>query len=188
MNSNREEFVKYFDVLELPLDATLKEVNKTYYFLRELYSTESIVTIPAEGEISKEHREEILEQIEDAYKKILTLYDIEKKSRDKDLAKIISEITTFDGKILKMIRENLNIRLQDVSFTTRILVDHLINIEEENFSSLPAYVYTRGFIAAYAKYLSLSPEKVVQDYFEKYHIWKKEQERKPNRLTKPKWL
>ena len=188
MNCNREEYKKFYDILELPSDATLQEVNKTYYFLKELYSTESIVTIPAEGEISAEEGKEILGQIEDAYQKILTLFDIEKKSRDKDLTKIIPEVSTFDGETLKMIRKRLNIRLQDMAFSTRVQIRHLENIEEENFNALPVYVYARGFIVAYAKYLSLSPDEVVQDYFEKYNTWKKEQGGKTNPINKAKMV
>jgi len=68
---NQEEFNKYFEILEIPADASLPEVRKAYLALKELYSTASIVTVPFEGDITDEYRTEIVEQIEDAYFNLL---------------------------------------------------------------------------------------------------------------------
>ena len=188
MNDKKEEYEKYYDILELTPDATPNEVKKAYFFLKDLYSTKSIVTLPAEGEISEEQETEILDQIEEAYQKILTLFKEETQSQNLDLKQIVSEVEFFDGKALKEIREKLNIQLQDVAATTGVPLRHLENIEKENYDALPAYVYTRGFLVTYAKHMALAPDRVIRDYTEKYNLWKKEQEEKPVRVYQQTWL
>lgn len=188
MNDKKEEYKKYYDILELTPDATPKVVRKAYHFLKDLYTTKSIVTLPAEGEISEEQETEILAQIEEAYQKILTLFKDENQSQNIDLKRIVSEIEVFDGKALKEIREKLNIKLGDVAATTGVPLRHLENIEKENYGALPAYVYTRGFLVTYAKHMTLAPDRVVRDFTEKYNLWKKEREEKPVRLYQQKWL
>jgi cytoskeletal protein RodZ len=41
---------------------------------------------------------------------------------------------------------------------------HLRNIEDENFLDLPADVYVRGFVTAYARTIGLDPDIVVPSY------------------------
>ena len=180
---NQEEFNKYFEILEIPADASLPEVRKAYLALKELYSTASIVTVPFEGDITDEHRTEIVEQIEDAYFNLLNFFEQKKKSLehqgkphafDKDLAEIISNPLVFSGHALREIREHLNIGLYDVALATNIQIYHLENIDIEKYDALPADLYTRGFVISYAKYLSLDSKKVAGDYMNRYHSWKRE--------------
>ena len=51
-----------------------------------------------------------------------------------------------------------------MSDMTRVSKKHLDNIEKENFSSLPALVYVRGFVYQYAKCLRLDPNVVASSY------------------------
>jgi len=46
------------------------------------------------------------------------------------------------------------------------------NLEAEKFDALPPDIYTRGFVVSYAKYLSLDPNKVADDYMSIYNAWK----------------
>lgn len=186
MKMDGDDYGKYFRVLELPQDASLMEVRSAYLQLKELYSKDSIVTLPVRHEISEEYRKEILSQIEEAYHNLLGLFHNGKDETggerpppvlDKDLKNAISEVSNFNGSTLRQIRENLNIDLRDIAFATKISIRHLDDIEAEKYDTLPPAVYTRGFVVNYAKYLSLDWKKVADDYMKRYHEWEKEQGR-----------
>ena len=168
---NREDYSKYFDVLELPMDAELSDVKKAYLLLLDIYSKESIVTMSMFDDVTVEQKNEILEQIEEAYQILLALFNEEQHKVVDFIAEIVSGIDEFDGPALKMIREKLNFSLDDVAMATRVLRQRLVNIEEENFADLPVPVYTRGFVANYAKFLSLEQDEVAASYMEKFHAW-----------------
>jgi len=174
---NREDYNKYFEILELPPDASLEEVRKAYLHLKDLYSKGSIVTLPVEDEISEGLNSEILLKIEDAYMNLVSLYK-EDGTPQRDTESVLSDATIFNGRALRDLRERLSIDLRDVALVTKIQIQHLENIEFENYEALPAEVYVRGYITSYAKYLSLDPKRVVDDYMKEYHVWKEAQDKK----------
>ena len=92
------------------------------------------------------------------------------------MEEIIAGIEVFDGPALKMIREELGYSLDDVAMATRVMRKHLENIEKENFKELPVAVYTRGFVANYAKFVSLDPDEAAASYMVKFQAWRDEQE------------
>ena len=165
---NREDCKHYFEILELPVEASLADVRKAYLLLSELYTTLSIVTMPVEEEMTGEQKEEIVKQIEEAYHGLLSLFNEEQKTTVEDIGNIVSEINHFNGAVLKQIRERLGINLDDMAMATKIQQNHLVNLESDNYGALPVYVYTRGFVVSYAKYLSLDPEMVVASYMDKF--------------------
>ena len=55
---------------------------------------------------------------------------------------------------------------------TKIRKQYFEDIERAKFSSLPSEVYLRGYVMEYAKYLSLDPVKVAEDYLNRYREWK----------------
>lgn len=170
----REDLHQYFDVLELPYDADLSDVKKAYILLRDIYSKESIVTMSMPEDVSVERKNEILEQIEEAYQVLSSLFSEERNTVVGYVEQIVAGIDAFDGPTLKMIREKLNFSLDDVSMATRVMRKHLANIEEENFGQLPVAVYTRGFVANYAKFLSLEPDEVAASYMKKFQACRDE--------------
>ncbi len=173
-----DDYKKDFESLELTREASLSEVKKSYQLLTDLYSNTSLVTMSVEDEISDEGKKEILDRIETAYRNLLTLFEevpeaaglAGRQHGGEELKNILAEITTFSGAELKQIREKLNVGLHEISLVTKVHTRHLINIEEGNFNELPHEVYTRGFIMAYAKYLSLEPKIVADDYMTDYRI------------------
>ncbi|MCA9503121.1 MAG: helix-turn-helix domain-containing protein [Myxococcales bacterium] len=70
----------------------------------------------------------------------------------------------FDGVRLRRTRMFRGYELDDISEITKVSGMHLRNIEEENFRDLPADVYVRGFVTAYAKTIGLDPAIVVPSY------------------------
>jgi cytoskeletal protein RodZ len=61
-------------------------------------------------------------------------------------------------------RERRDIKLEDVSNSTKIGSRMLRAIEEERFDQLPGGVFNKGFIRAYAKYLGLDEEETITGY------------------------
>lgn len=80
----------------------------------------------------------------------------------------IEQNKDFSGPFLKQVREYKNVTMERMVEMTRISRSHLDAIENDNLAKLPADVYTRGFVAQYAKILKLNPELVATSYL--HHI------------------
>jgi curved DNA-binding protein CbpA len=178
----KKEQKKYFDILEISPEATLLEIRSAYFRLKKLYSTDSVVMSPIEDEFSKEERQRILEQIEEAYTKLME----QVKERQNSLAHHEKPFAAghnpvegekasipYSGQVLKKIRKKLGIELFEVSLETKIRVELLESIEQERFDELPPEVYLKGHIINYAKYLLLDSKKVAADYIACYRAWEK---------------
>lgn len=74
-----------------------------------------------------------------------------------------AELATF-GEELKREREIRGISLKEISDATKISKRFLEAIERNDHKTLPAPVFTRGFVREYARYLGLSAEDVVNRY------------------------
>ena len=82
-----------------------------------------------------------------------------------------------DGAGLRSARIRSDIDLQKVSDVTKISMTNLRNIEQENFEDLPASVYVRGFVMAYAKTIELDAERVAAAYMERVEASRSAQSR-----------
>jgi hypothetical protein len=141
-----------------------------------------------EDEIPGDHKGKILTQIQEAYHRLRSrLEDDEQTANghrvtsDKAALSKVAELEKqiYSGENLKRIREELKIGLDAVASGTRVPRISLENIEQENFEALPAEVFTRGFVVAYARHLALDVETVVADYMQRYNDWKSVQAKKP---------
>lgn len=70
----------------------------------------------------------------------------------------------FDGVRLRRTRLFRGYEIDDIANVTKVGGTHLRNIEDENFVDLPADVYVRGFVTAYATTIGLDPKIVVPSY------------------------
>jgi cytoskeleton protein RodZ len=61
----------------------------------------------------------------------------------------------------RLVRE---VSLESIAAATKISTRHLQALERGDVSKLPAPVFTRGFIRAYAIYLGLNPEEMINAY------------------------
>ncbi len=86
MNSDKEKYKEYFEILELEESASLADINQSFKKLKELYSSESMVTDPIEEEFSQEERQEIVNQLEEAYKALLS-YIVKRDRVEKEAEK-----------------------------------------------------------------------------------------------------
>jgi hypothetical protein len=62
------------------------------------------------------------------------------------------------GDLFREVRQNRALTLAEVERDTRINRDYLEALEQERYELLPAPVYTRGFVRAYARHLGLNEE------------------------------
>ncbi len=70
----------------------------------------------------------------------------------------------LSGPELKNLREAYGIELSEIYAITRISGDTLKRIEANQFEDLPAEIYVRHFLKAYAEILQIDPRKVVDSY------------------------
>lgn len=73
------------------------------------------------------------------------------------------ESSTF-GEWLRRQREMREIGLREIADTTKISFRYLEAMEADRFDLLPAPIFAKGFLRAYAKYVGLSPDEVVNHY------------------------
>lgn len=167
------ELEKYYEILELPKDASLSEISKSYKDLKALYTQQSIATIALDNELFHKENVKILADLEVAYKELKKYFHIIKIEKEEKIKDIITQVGSFDGHVLKHIRETLHIDLLDISISSNIQVKHLENIEKQNFQELPREVYLKSYLKSYATFLALDPDKVLDDYMEEYENWRK---------------
>jgi transcriptional regulator with XRE-family HTH domain len=70
------------------------------------------------------------------------------------------------GKYLRDAREAMGIDIRDAAQQTRISVNYLMALEEEDFSKLPGEVFVRGFLKNYGRFLNLEESEVIKRYSE----------------------
>src|SRR5512139_971744 len=68
------------------------------------------------------------------------------------------------GSYLRTVREARNIDLREAAQQTRISINYLKAIEEEDFSKLPGEVFVKGFLKSYARFLQLNEDEVMARY------------------------
>ena len=68
------------------------------------------------------------------------------------------------GEELKRNRLLREVSLESIASATKISVRHLEALERGDYQRLPAPVFTRGFIRAYAGFLGLDPDEMVNAY------------------------
>lgn len=81
----------------------------------------------------------------------------------------------YKGEFLRRMRILKKVELIDISKVTKISVENLKNIEEDNYRAFPARIYLRGFLIEYAKYLQLNPIEVANAYLKYYDEWARQQ-------------
>jgi len=74
----------------------------------------------------------------------------------------------WDGAKLRRARMRRGIELDRISDITKINGTYLRSIEANAFGELPAAVYTRGFVIAYARTVGLDPQQVGRSFLAKF--------------------
>jgi hypothetical protein len=178
----RDDVHKAYEILELPADAPLRDVHNAYMHLKNLYSGEYIVLAPLGEEFSDKKKKKVLEQIEEAYAKILAARKIEATRtaplfRDEPAANASRELenldhASFSGPLLRKVREMKKIDLSEISKELKLRVELLRAIEDERFDALPEAIYLKSQLKTYAAFLRLNPVRVADDYLQRHRAWK----------------
>ncbi len=92
----------------------------------------------------------------------------------------------FDGAWLRRSRLRTGVEIEQIATITKINPSYLRFIEEEKFEDLPAPVYVRGFVAAYARCIGLDPERVVSSYMKRLEVVPRSEPRR-SRRSQRRW-
>lgn len=177
---SRAHLAKYFHVLEIPTEATLRDVQNAYLRLKRLYSDHSIVLAPLEEEFTDKKRLKVLEEIEEAYHKLLAGIHAEppkaaalfpEESPGVPVEKNLENMA-YSGVALRKVRERLGIDLNEIAKELKLRLDLLRAVEDERFEALPEEAYLKGHLKNYARYLGLNVDRVLEDYLGRYVAWK----------------
>lgn len=76
----------------------------------------------------------------------------------------------FDGSFIQKIRQYKNVNLDQVVKATRIGRHYLVAIEANDFHSLPAPVFVRGYVLQVAKILGLPETKVADSFMKLFKV------------------
>ncbi len=82
----------------------------------------------------------------------------------------------LSGAAFRRIRQGRGLTLEELTQTLRIGRAYLEAIETDDYDRLPAEVYLRGFVRAYARALKLDEEIWVGGYLTGYRRWREEQQ------------
>lgn len=181
----------YYEILEISVTASSKEIQRAYEHAKETFHADSmaIYSLFSEREV-----EEIEEAVDEAYRVLMDEesrknYDQTHSRPTRELPpekplevqvpiiektaplsftnlSIRAELEHYRGRELKQLRERMGFELMAVSKETKISLKILESLEEEHFQILPALVYLKGFLKSYAHFLGLDPQKVVEGYLE----------------------
>jgi len=179
----KDELKKYFEMLELPPDASLRDIHNSYLRLKKLYAGDSIVLAPLGEEFPEKKRKKVLDEIEEAYLKLLaakkdepsrTAFLFEDTPSPENASrpeKVVDLPTT--GPSLRKIREKAGVDLSEISKEFKVRIELLKSLEEERFEALPEAIYLKVHLKNYAVFLGLNPAKVIDEYLPRYQAWKK---------------
>jgi len=136
MNSHKEKYKEYFEILELEETATLADINQSFKKLKELYSSESIVTDPIEDEFPQEERQEIVNQLEEAYKALLN-YIVQRDRVEKEAEKKEDEMEDTADEEVEKKKEEQTKKEEDEAFVLELDEEERINDSELQVEILP---------------------------------------------------
>jgi flagellar biosynthesis protein FlhG len=169
---DNEAHVKDCHLLGIDADSRLVEVERTYRNLKAIYAEGSLATY---GLLEKAGRQEKLEQLEGAYGRIARR--LSRPAAEQPVSTVVSreecvsQLSPVEsaGRFLRKLREGAGLSLKDVAHRTKISPMRLDQIEQEKFDLLPAPVYLRGFVFAYARAVGFAePQEAAGLYLSRY--------------------
>ncbi len=92
-----------------------------------------------------------------------------------------AEPILFDGKSLVQLREAVGVSQAEVQERTKVSLEYIKALENNDFHKLPSLVYIRGFTKIYLQYLGVKDsETLVEAYTEKYNLWREQSKSQPS--------
>jgi flagellar biosynthesis protein FlhG len=172
----------HHDLLEVDRGATDEEIRRAYRRVRDVYAEHALCSygLFTESELAsiRARSEEAFDVLLDRARRRpyeLSVFPAEisqvaeeaaddAPGRELPPAPEITPDTEFDGALLKAMREARGLDLKQIAKRTKISLQYLEALEDDDFGALPALVYVRGFVAELAKCLALDPAHVSHSY------------------------
>ncbi|MBI4702724.1 MAG: helix-turn-helix domain-containing protein, partial [Deltaproteobacteria bacterium] len=181
-----------YDVLGISRAASDDEIRRAYKRQREIFREDSlpIVSLVDAAGMRREQA-----RIEEAYDTLLDpvrkqAYDLSifpeddrlrpgatearSSASEAELAMLQAELgreitpeTAFSGALLRKAREAQGLEIGELAQATKVAPAYLRALEAEQFATLPADVYVRGFLQLVAKAIKLDPTQVVRTYMKR---------------------
>jgi flagellar biosynthesis protein FlhG len=185
----------HHELLEVERGATDEEIRRAYKRCRELYSHDSLACYgllePHEIETLRARLDEAFDVLLDPARRRpyeLSIFppgsepkreeaEPDAETEEPQSLPDITPDTVFTGALLKQVREAHRVSLRDVSQKTKIGLQYLRAIEDEDYTKLPAVVYASGFVGEYAKCLKLDPQQVARTYVRRYKRFLEDKQR-----------
>lgn len=93
----------------------------------------------------------------------LSTYKIDESFEDE-----LRKTSEFDGRVLQRARLYKNVTIDKLAEATRISRPYLMAVETNDYKSLPAAVFTRGFVVQIARILGLNENLVATSYIKMF--------------------
>jgi len=178
----------HYEILETPRSASATEIQRSYRLALATYSADSL----AGYSVFEDTDVEVLrDRIETAYSVLSdsdarSAYDATLPPEDgecpvagvlepEEARAIVDAFDDFDdsggefsGPRLRRARQRRDLEIEQIAATTKINPLYLQFIEDERFEDLPAPVYVRGFVRAFATCVGLDPERVAKTYMARF--------------------
>ncbi len=182
--------LQYYEILGLNPSASIDEIESAYQKARQIYSE---INPEFTSSFDEEEARELMTWVEEAYQELCKKlknqnayiksakaeyqFDVESETNysdsfddliDPQLENELLKASFYDGLLLKKVRLKKNISLNFISTKTCIGVHHLIAIEANDFSALPAAVFVRSYVKQIAQILGLDAKDVSDSYMRLY--------------------
>jgi flagellar biosynthesis protein FlhG len=198
----------HYELLELPHDATREDVERAYRLARSTWAEDALAAYSVAGKaqlaalrerVEAAYRvladveargayDEALGALRNAAAREAPELDVEDEAQ-RAPAELPAEIEPFDdfsgpedgiwsGAALRRSRLARGLELEQITAITKVSPVHLRSVEEERFEALPAAVYVRGFVVAFARCLGLDAGRVANDYLERLQAARPERARR----------
>jgi flagellar biosynthesis protein FlhG len=175
----------HHDLLEVERGATDEEVRRAYKRAKDIYTHE---TLSCYGLFDKRSMDALRARLDEAHDVLLdparrrpyelSVFPPSERERapaepsDDDgtrpPAPVLTPDTEYTGSLLRAVRESQGIDVGEIVSRTKIGSAYIRAIEEDDYASLPAPVYVRGFVAEVAKFLHLDSAQVSRTYLRRY--------------------
>lgn len=192
-----------YEFLEVEPFTTEEEIRKSYKGLQLRFNPDAMIVY---GLFERTEAKELLEDLRQVYETLLDPtkkqeYDAKhypegeppRSNRNTpknaftsrmrplvppDIAEEFLQDRFLNGKALSDLRDLQHISLEEISERTKIQLYYLQAIEKEDFESLPAEVYVKGFLKQVAQVLSVPTDRLLSEYLQAYFQWKSKKQSK----------